>query len=183
MVSVCRADRGYSLTELVMIIAVAGTMMAFALPILTDLGEGTKLSAAAREIEREFQSARLRAVTVNRLLRVRLNCPATGYYRTVEVLGNTSDQDANRCVPASYPFPAPDQDLITRPNFDGPVRLLSSDATVTSEVIEFRPDGTAARVVSNVAQAITTPLTITITRKQKSKTVTVNGGGQVVLVQ
>src|SRR5262247_1313206 len=103
MVSVCRADRGYSLTELVMIMAVAGTMMAFALPILTDLGEGTKLSAAAREIEREVQSARLRAVTVNRLLRVRLNCPATGYYRTVEVLGNTTDQDPNRCIPASYP--------------------------------------------------------------------------------
>ena len=117
-----------------MIMAVAGTLMAFALPILTDLGEGTKLAAAGREIERELQSARLKAVTVNRVMRVRLNCPATGYFRTVEVLGNATDQNTNRCVPSAFPFPAPDQDLITRPNFDGPVRLVSSGATVTSQV-------------------------------------------------
>jgi Tfp pilus assembly protein FimT len=183
MLSECRSERGYSLTELVMIVAVAGTMMVFALPILTDLGEGTKLSAAAREIERELQSARLRAVTVNRVLRVRLNCPATGSFRTVELLGNAADLATNRCVLSAYPFPAPDQDLMTRPNFDGPVRLVSSGVTVTSDVIEFRPDGTAAQVVSNVALEILTPVTITITRKEKSKTVTVNGGGKVVLVQ
>ena len=43
------------------------------------------------ELEREFQSARLRAVIANRSLRVRLNCPAAGYYRTVEVLGTAAD--------------------------------------------------------------------------------------------
>jgi Tfp pilus assembly protein FimT len=183
MFSARRLDRGYSLTELLMIMAVAGTLMAFALPILTDLGEGTKLAAAGREIERELQSARLKAVTVNRVMRVRLNCPATGYFRTVEVLGNATDQNTNRCVQSAFPFPAPDQDLITRPNFDGPVRLVSSGATVTSQVLEFRPDGTAALVVSNVAQDIVTPVTITVTRKGKSKTVTVNGAGKVLLAQ
>lgn len=166
-----------------MVIAVAATMMAFALPILSDLGENSKLAAAAREVERELQSARLKAVTVNRLLRVRINCPATGYLRTVEVLGNTTDQATNRCVPANYPFPAPDQDIMTRPNFDGPVRIVPDGTTVTSHVLEFRPDGTAAQVVSNVAQDILTPVTITITRRGKSKTVTVNGAGKVVLVQ
>ena len=166
-----------------MVIAVAATMMAFALPILSDLGESSKLAAAAREVERELQSARLKAVTVNRLLRVRINCPTTGYFRTVEVLGNATDQATNRCVPSNYPFPAPDQDIITRPNFDGPVRVLSDGTTVTSEVLEFRPDGTAAQVVSNVAQNIATTVTITVTRRGKSKTVTVNGAGKVVLVQ
>ena len=166
-----------------MIIAVAATMMAFALPILTDLGEGTKLAAAAREIEREMQSARLKAVTVNRVLRVRLNCPATGSFRTVEVLGTAVDQATNRCTTSGFPFPAADQDLMTRPNFDGPVRLLSSGATVNSVILEFRPDGTAAQVVSNAVQAITTPITITVTRRGKSKTVTVNGAGRVLLAQ
>lgn len=166
-----------------MVMAVAGTMMVIALPILTDVSEGTKLNAATREVERELQSARLKSVTVNRLLRVRFNCPAEGYFRTVEVLGNATDQATNRCLMTAYPFPAPDTDLMTRPNFDGPLRILPSNAKVTDGIIEFRPDGTAVEIVSNAVQPIATSVTITVTRNEKTKSVTVNGAGKVQLVQ
>lgn len=176
-----KTQSGFSLTELMLTVAVAATLIAMALPVLTDVTESAKLNGAAREVERELQSARLRAVSVNRLLRVRLNCPAEGYYRTVEVLGAAADTSANRCLTSAYPFPAADTDLTTRPNYDGPIRILPQDATVGSSVIEFRPDGTAYNVVANVPQPINEPVTITVTRHSKSKSVTVNGAGKIQL--
>ncbi|MCA1560822.1 MAG: GspH/FimT family pseudopilin [Acidobacteria bacterium] len=172
------SDRGFSLTELMLTVATAATLMAVTVPILTDVTEGSKLNAAARELERELQSARLKAVSANRILRVRLNCPATGYYRTVELLNTTADAATNRCLLTAYPFPA-DTDVMTRPNHDGPVRTLPSGATVASSVLEFRPDGTAYNVVTNVAQTIATPVTLTVTRNNKSKSMTINGAGKI----
>lgn len=173
-----RNARGFSLIELMMTVAIAGTLMAIGLPILMDVTEGSKLSAAAREVERELQSARLKAVTSNRSLRVRMNCPAVGYYRTVEVLGTAADSAADRCLVTAYPFPA-DNDVMTRPNYDGPTRLLPNQATVTNLVLEFRPDGTAYNVVANVAEPLAAPLTITVTRNSKSKAMTINGSGKI----
>jgi hypothetical protein len=99
----------------------------------------------------------------------------------VEVLGTAADTASDRCLATKYPFPAADNDVITRPNFDGPVRTLPLGATVTTSVIEFRPDGTATNVVSGVAEAITTPVVLTVTRSGKSKLVTINGLGKVQL--
>ena len=132
-------------------------------------------------VERELQDARLKAVSSNRVIRVRMNCPSTGYIRSVEVLGNGVDTDINRCMTTAYPFPPLDDDIMTRPNFDGPVRTLPNSATVTSDVVQFSPDGTAASVVSGVPTTLGQPLTITISRQSKSKTVTVNNAGKVQL--
>ena len=176
------SEPGFSLTELLMVIAVSGTLMAMSVPLLTDVTDNAKLNTAAREVERELQTARLKAVTVNRDLRVRTNCPSEGYFRTVEVLGDSGTDDAtNRCLQSAYPFPASDSDLMTRPNYDGPVHPLLDGATVTSANIEFRPDGTAYTVVSGTPQTISTPVTITVTRKDRTRTVTVNGAGKVQL--
>jgi prepilin-type N-terminal cleavage/methylation domain-containing protein len=175
-------NRGFSLIELLMVMAVAGTIMVIALPVLTNVTEGAKLNGAAREIEREFQAARLRSVSTNSLLRVRMNCPAAGYFRTVEYVNQAAiDSSANRCVLSAYPFPAADQDRMTRPNHDGPLRMLPDGATVNSLVLQFHPDGTVTNVVSNVPQTIVTPLTVTVTRNSKSKAMTVNGAGKIQL--
>jgi Tfp pilus assembly protein FimT len=163
-------------------VTVAATLLAIGVPVLLDVTEGSKLNGAARELEREFQSARLRAVTSNRSLRVRLNCPAAGYYRTVEVLGTAADSASNRCLLSAYPFPA-DNDVMTRPNYDGPPRVLPNGAQVADSIIEFRPDGTAYQVVANVAQTMTNPVSVTVTRNNKSKVMTINGSGKIQLQQ
>jgi prepilin-type N-terminal cleavage/methylation domain-containing protein len=183
MVSARGFQRGFSLVELLFVIALASTLMAIAVPYLGDVSDAAKLNGAAREVERELQTARLKAVSANRTLRVRLNCPSAGSFRTVEVLGQGSavDSASNRCLTSAYPYPAPDADLMTRPNYDGPVRPLPSGATVTSASLEFHPDGTAASVVSNVAESIESEVTLTVTRKGKSKSVTVNGAGKIQL--
>lgn len=176
------SDRGFSLNELLLVVAVAAALMTIAVPVMTDVTESTKLNGAARELERELQSARLKSVTSNRILRVRLNCPSTGYYRTVEFLNSAADTATNRCLQSAYPFP-PDNDLMTRPNYDGPLRVLPQGATVGTEVLQFNPDGTAYRVVANVVTTIATPLTITVTRNGHSRAMTINGAGKIQIQQ
>ncbi len=175
------ASVGFSLIELVLTIAVFATVAAIALPVYHDLSDALRLGDATRAVERELQGARLKAVTINRSLRVRFNCPAAGQYRTVEVLGTATDTAANRCDEAAFPYPAPDQNPFTRPNSDGPVRRLPQDVTVSTVDIEFRPNGTAYQVVSGVAQAITGEVTVTVTRGSQSRTVTINGLGKIQL--
>jgi prepilin-type N-terminal cleavage/methylation domain-containing protein len=174
-----RTQRGFTLPELMMVVALLGIIMGMALPVMTDMTASVKLGDATRMVERELQSARLKSVAVNRSLRVRLNCPAVGYLRTVEVLGTAADQATNRCLHSAYPFPPADTEMTTVPNFDGPVQTLTLGATVTSQILEFRSDGTAYEIVSNIAQPIATPVVVTITRLGKSKTVTINGTGKI----
>ena len=187
MVFSARSNRGFTVIEMVATLAVIGTLVAVGLPVLKDLSESTKLNEAARLVERELQAARLKAVSANRVLRVRFNCPAMGYIRTIEVTGTSTIDDASdRCVQSRYPFPAPDNDLMTRPNFDGPVRVIPNGAVVSSLGFQFSPDGTAATVPGgpaggSVVTPITAPVSFTILRHGKTRTVTVNNVGKVQL--
>ena len=175
-----RSNRGFSLVELMFTVAFAATLMAIAVPVMTDVSDTSKLNGAARELERELQSARMKSVSANRLLRVRLNCPSAGQYRTVEYLGDNRDQATNRCAATAYPFPA-DNNVMTTPNYDGPIRLVPHGATMSTNVIEFHPDGTAYTVVSNVVATIPTSVSLTVTRKSRTKAITINGAGKIQL--
>jgi len=176
-----RSDRGFSLVELMFTVAFAATLMAIAVPVMKDVSDTSKLNGAAREVERELQSARMKAVSANRLLRVRFNCPTAGQYRTIEYVGSVAvDNATNRCSASAYPFPA-DNDVMTRPNYDGPVRLLPYGGTMSTNIIEFHPDGTAYTVVSNVVTTIPTSVTVTVTRKSRTKSITINGAGKIQL--
>ena len=176
-----RSERGFTLTDLLITLAVIAALAGMAVPAMTDMTSDMKATEAARLVERELQDARLRAVSSNRILRVRMNCPAALNLRTVEFLNSSADTSANRCNPQTYPYPAADDDILTRPNYDGPLRVLPLESLVGNHIIEFRPDGTTRNVVSNVAQEITTPVSIVITRAGKTRTITVNGAGKIQL--
>jgi prepilin-type N-terminal cleavage/methylation domain-containing protein len=180
MKSSSRHDRGFSITELLFTVAIAATMAGIAVPVMGNVSNSIKLNEATRQVERELQDARIKAVSTNTPVRMRTNCPAAGYLRIVEVLGPALDNAANRCLQTVYPFPA-DNDVITRPNADGPVRVLANSATVNTENIQFAPDGTARQVVAGVATAIATQVTVTVTRSGQSRAVTINGLGKIQL--
>src|SRR3954451_11874018 len=124
MFSSSRYDRGFTVVEMLMVVAMIAVLAAIGLPVMKDMTESIKLNQAARRVEREMQDARLKAVSSNRVIRVRMNCPATGYIRSVELLGTAADDATNRCMTAPYPFPPPDTDITTRQNFDCPVRSM-----------------------------------------------------------
>lgn len=176
-----RNARGFTVVEMLLVVTMIAVLAVVGLPVMKDLSASIKLSEASRLVEREMQDARLKAVNSNRVIRVRMNCPTTGYIRSVEVLGTAADTATNRCMTSAYPFPPADNDIGTRPNFDGPVRVLPLGAAVSNQILQFSPDGTAAEVISGVVTAIATPVTVTISRDGKSKTVTVNNAGKIQL--
>jgi prepilin-type N-terminal cleavage/methylation domain-containing protein len=174
--------RGFSLIELLLTVAIAATLAAIALPVLNSVNDSTKLNTEAQKVEREMQMTRLRAVSTNSVMRFRTNCPATGYVRAVEVLGTSADTPATRCDPTTYPWKTIAPDFASPPNFDGKIVTLINGATVNSLNVEFRPNGTAWQVdTSGNVTAISTSLTLTVTRNGKTKTITVNPMGKILL--
>jgi prepilin-type N-terminal cleavage/methylation domain-containing protein len=174
--------RGFSLTELMLVVAVLATLVGTAVPILQDVNANLKVNEAARLVERELQDARLKAVSVNEPLRLRTNCPAPGMLRIVEVLGTEADGPVTRCDPVAFTFPPADQNIMTRPNFDGPVKLLPAASFVSSATIQFNPDGTANVVFPGGDPApISVPVTITVSRMARTRSITVNGVGKIQL--
>jgi prepilin-type N-terminal cleavage/methylation domain-containing protein len=182
---------GFSLIELLMVTALVGIVSVIGLPLLGQISGTIELGEAARQVERELQSARMTAVSANQPMRVMFNCPVTSQYRMVELIGTpgvpaAADGVVARCASDTYPFPAPDNNPITRPNNDGALKLLPSQVTFTTvTTIEFWPDGTAHTNTggTNPWPPIASPGTyIILTRGTKTKSILVNGIGKIQLV-
>jgi prepilin-type N-terminal cleavage/methylation domain-containing protein len=174
--------RGFSLIELLLTVAIATTLAVIALPVLSNVSESTKLTTWTQRVEREMQTARLRAVSTNTALRFRTNCPSAGYFRIVEVLGTSADASTSRCDPTTYPWKTQPPDFATPPNFDGPVRSLLDGVTLNTLNVEFRANGTAWQVDgSGVVSAISSTVTVTVTRNGKSRNITVNPMGKILV--
>jgi len=185
-----RSERGFTLIDLIAVMALIGIISAIGIPSMLAARDRIRLGQAAREVEREIQSAKSRAVAKSRPMRLRFNCPAAGQYRAVELLGTATapiaaDAAANRCSGTVYPYPPADLDPNTRPNLDGPVRALDSEVTFSaSQTIEFRPDGTAYRDPGGGAAFELIPvagINIRVARAGLTRTITVNGLGKVQL--
>ena len=174
-----------------MVVALVGIMSVVGLPLLGGMRNTIELGEAARQVERELQSARMAAVSSNQPMRVMFNCPNTGEYRMVELIGTpgapaAADGTLGRCSTTTYPFPAPDNNPISRPNNDGPLRRLSANVTFTTvTTIEFWPDGTAHTNTggTNPWPPIAAPGTnIVLTRGTVTKSILVNGVGKIQLL-
>jgi prepilin-type N-terminal cleavage/methylation domain-containing protein len=145
--------RGFTLLELMLVLAVLGVISSMAIPAVLNTMREIKLAANARAVERQLQGARMKAVRSNRAMRVRFNCPTTGQYRMVELLGTrqtpaTDDDDsraATRCGYSAYPFPDSSQEFFSIPNNDGPIQTLQDGIGfgTDAQTVEFWPDGTA----------------------------------------
>lgn len=184
---------GFSLVDILVTVAMVAVLAGISVPMLGNLAEGYKLGNAVREVERELQSARLKAVTSNRPLRVRFNCPVPGQYRTVELIGSTSapaaaDASATRCQETAYPYPAADASPLTRPNHDGPIRRLpEAVAFGATRTLEFWPDGSVHHDTGSGSPWPVLPspagTAITLTKGMTVRRIEVNGLGKVTLVQ
>jgi type II secretory pathway pseudopilin PulG len=179
---------GFTLVDTLLTATFLGIVAATAVPAVMDVSDSLRLGQGAREVERELQTARLRAVGTNRPIRVRFNCPAAGEYRMVELIGTpttpaAADGALNRCVQGDYPYPPADQNPITVPNHDGPTRRLPVSVTFGAiKTLEFWPDGSvhADTGGGNPWPVLTTTGTaITVVKKTETKSITVNGLGKI----
>lgn len=156
--------------ELLITVAIIGIMGAMTVPALTGARRRAVVYSAQRDVAAQIRTARFSAVTSNKSMQVRFNCPATGQYRVIEVTGDgTIDTASNRC---SYPWP--DFDSNALPNSDGPIVQL--------------PDGVSFSATQNLAidtrGQITVlsgslPATIQVTDGSNTRSVTAASSGRV----
>lgn len=185
------SQSGFTLVDVMITVAVLAVLAGAAMPAMRDIRSAFSLGNSARTVERELQTARLKAVSSNRPIRVRFNCPAATEFRMVELIGSPSapdaaDSAANRCSESAYPYPATDTSPLTRPNHDGPIRRLDPNVAFGSAVtLEFWPDGSVHK-----QDGTTLPwpamagngTAITVTYGTSVRTITVNGLGKIQLL-
>jgi Tfp pilus assembly protein FimT len=184
---------GFTLVDMIVTLTIFTILMAAAVPTIIDVTEGLKLGRAQREVQFEMNSARLTAVSSNRPMRIRFNCPSTGHYRVVELIGSPSHPDANddasdRCDDSKWKYPANDNEPVSRPNHDGAVRALPSGVSFSAVVnLEFWPDGTVHKQVSGenpwTQLDATNGATIKVNKGETEKMISVNGLGKIQIVQ
>ena len=184
---------GFSIVDMLATMAIIATIAAIAIPTLSNSVENQRLGIELRAVEREIQLARLNAVSTNRPIRVRFNCPSTGYYRRVELIGNrdspsagddADNQGARRCSTTYYPYPAADRDPLTRPNNDGPLMQVNPKVVFTStQTLEFWPNGTVHIPPTNGSlgqwpPVAGNPVNLLLTKGSTTRSITVNGIGK-----
>lgn len=184
-------ESGFQLLDLMVVVTLIGIMSAVAIPLMTGAIDRMRLGQSAREVERALQMAKQRAIGKSRVIRVHFNCPRAQEYRAVELLGTPATPLAadtnvpNRCSLTAYPYPAADNDPVTRPNLDGaPGRLDSAVQFGAVQTIEFWPDGTAHYNNGGINPwplIPTTGINLTVVRGSKTSTISVNGIGRVQL--
>jgi len=188
---------GFSIVDMLATMAVVVTVAAIAAPQAVNMVDSMRLGMAERDVERELQFARLKAVSTSRPMRVRFDCPSAGKLRVVELIGtpavpdaNDADTYTNRCIETLFPYSptGADQSRLTRPNNDGPIRLLQPQTTFTAKkTLEFWADGSVhadlnggANPWPNIGSA---GVTITLSRKGRTKNITVNGLGKILMAR
>jgi prepilin-type N-terminal cleavage/methylation domain-containing protein len=123
-----RDSRGFTVVEVLLVATIAAVLAAISMPMALSAIQIYRLNGAARQVSNEIAAMRLTAVTKNRTMRMRLNCPDASMYRAVEWTGTAAiDTAANRCLPTAYPFP--DTDSATAPNADAALRYLPQGIT------------------------------------------------------
>lgn len=185
-----RLERGFTLVDMLVVIAIVGTVSAIAVPSMMGAIDRMRLGQSAREVERELQIAKSRAVAKGRPVRIRFNCPSVGQYRIVEVLGSVAaptaaDGASNRCDETVYPYPAADRNPTTRPNLDGSIRRLDGAVSfAAAQTIEFWPDGTAHYATAAGSPWALIPvagISISVARAGVTSAITINGLGKIQL--
>ena len=177
-----QTDAGFTAVEIMMVVAIAGIVAAVSVPSISGAMQQYALNGAREIVAAEIRLARFTAVSTNRTVRVRFDCPGSDQLRIVEVVGDLAvDSASDRCSETTYPFP--DQDPNTEPNADGRIVWLPQGARfATIQDLEITPRGRITPLAGCPTCAPTAPpATIAVTNGADTRTIAVSASGRVEL--
>lgn len=90
------SNRGFTLFELLVVVALIAILSAVAIPTLSESTTRQSVWSASEQLGAQIRQARLKAVTRNTPFRVVFACPAANQYRVLVVDGTIDDED--RCT-------------------------------------------------------------------------------------
>ena len=118
-------NRGFSLFEIIIVIAIIGTMALFAVPSIIGRRANTNLGAVASNLKSDMQMAKMKAIRVNQYVAVSF-FPNEGYY---EIFVDRDDAFVRNN----------DDDLVLRRQLPADIRIQQT--TFTSDCLRFNSRG------------------------------------------
>jgi Tfp pilus assembly protein FimT len=172
-------SHGFTLTDMLVTVGLIGILATMAVPSVTTAMRMNAVNSAGQMVAATIRSARYTAISTNRTVRVRFNCPSAGAFRIVETTGTAVDSAANRCNEANYPFPDPNAQAL--PDVDGPVLHLPGGTSFASaRDLEIDTNGRVTPLNGCPACAAGTgSATTSITDGGLTRTVTVTVNGRI----
>jgi len=150
-----RARRGFSLLELLTVVAILGILLAMGIPQIMNMSSSYKLTGAVDSVQWAIASTRYQAIM-------------KGYYYELTISNsNTQYQVYSKIPPATSYTTVGNATPITS------TAVTISPATTT---LQFSPSGSISVVAGN-----SNPNTITVTYSGQSHTLTVSNYGQVTI--
>ena len=160
--------------ETLLVVGLVAVVTAISVPQFLTALESYRTNSASREVAAQIRAARLAAVTTNRTMLVRFNCPGPRQYRVVEFTGDAAiDNAADRCL-----APWPDADPATLPNNDGPPAILPD--TVSFGALQDLRISTTGLVTPLTGGM---PAVIQVTNGARTRQLTVSAAGRVRMEQ
>jgi prepilin-type N-terminal cleavage/methylation domain-containing protein len=164
-----RLSDGFSLIELIVVLAIIGVLIVAAIPILTGYQASRYLTLGSQQLVSDLRSAEDRARTQHYLILVSFT-PASGAY-TVQMLSPTGGAVTNRCaLPVAGTWSPVENDTL-------PSGLTVANTSLATNQVLFSCQGMPYNSGGSTAYA--TDQTVVISNSAGSRTITVRASGEV----
>ena len=156
-------ERGYTLLEILVVMAMIGIVSAIAVPVFIESSARNNIWTASERVGALIRQTRLKAISQNTAYRVHFACPVAGNIRAIAMTGDPAvDDDPGRCGLS----------------MDGDTDVMALPAAVTYDSSDAEYLHVTARGVFT-AEGAAIPLTISVNHAASTRTLTVSATGQI----